>query len=333
MPTAAYWDNLDSKVRQANESGIVVLIVGTGRPAPEHESFVARPEFARYVAARFYGDHVIFSPNFDGPYAPLLDTVAENLRSFTSIHLISQHPGTRKGWTEIYVPKSYLDFSALQTGHHSGRLDAAYAAARDWPRDLWSMSPVKPVINAEGMYDGRGSDEGAGWRAKDVRRIGWISWLSGALGYSYGAGETDRKVKGSNGGVWGWNQDESGWDSWRKTIAWDSSRHMKVLREFFGSLEWWRLEPAHEAIIEPAQTPIERPVLAASADGSFAVAYTPVRRPVQIDMKRFKGPVQATWIDPLTGAKQRLPGRIPNDAAHTFTPPESGEDWALLLRR
>ena len=40
-----------------------------------------------------------------------------------------------------------------------------------------------------------------------------------------------------------------------------------------------------------------------------------------------------TWVDPLTSAKQRLPGRIPNTAAYTFTPPESGEDWALLLQR
>jgi len=332
-PNAAYWDNIDSKVRHANERGIVILMVGLGRPtAPSDEPFVARPEFARYVAARFYGDHVMFSPNFDGMYVPLFDTVAENLRSSTAIHLIAQHPGTRKGQNEIYVPKPYLDFSALQSGHHSGRLEAAYTAAREWPLNLWSMTPVKPVINIEAMYDGRGSDEGTGWRGKDVRKLGWISWLSGALGYTYGAGETDRKVPGSNGGVWGWNQTESTWDHWRNAATWPSSSQMKVLREFFGSLPWWRLQPAHDAVLEGGVAATDRAVFAVTPDGSVAVAYTPVRQKIMLNLEQFASPMTATWIDPRDGSRRKLPGTV-SGGSHTFNPPESGEDWALLLQR
>ena len=333
-PDPAYWENFDAKVKHANDHGIVLLIVGLGRPTlPTDEPRVARPEFARYVVARYFGDHVIFSPSFDGQYSELYDIVGANLRSFTPIHLITQHPGTRKGLTERYVPNPYLDFSALQSGHHNGKLDAAYTAAREWPLSVWSLDAVKPVVNAEGMYDGRGSDEGPAWRAKDVRKIGWLSWLSGGLGYTYGAGETDRKVPGTNGGVWGWNQNEGAWDHWRKAAAWDSSRQMQVLSEFFRSIEWWRLKPAHDAVIEGGSSATERAVFAVAADGSFGVAYTPVRQKIVLELNRLSRPVRAVWVDAATGVRHEMPGRIPNKATHAFTPPDSGEDWALLLGR
>jgi hypothetical protein len=331
-PEPAYWNNLDGKVRATNEQGIIILMVGFGRPnTPGEIAYVSRPEFARYLAARFFGDHVVFSPNFDDFYKPVYDTVAENLRAVTSLHLITQHPGTRKGQNEIYHPKPYLSFTGLQSGHHRGRLELTYGAAREWPLNLWASTPVRPVLNIEAMYDGRGNDEGGGWREKDARKLGWISWLSGALGYTYGAGEGMGNVPGANGGVWRWCQVESAYDYWRKAIAWNSAAQMTVLRDFFASIEWWRLEPAHHVVADPAPSNLERAVFAWSADRSFGVAYTPMRK-LALDLAHFPGSVEAVWIDPRSGARTPIAGRLPNRGTHRFDPPGEGEDWALLLR-
>lgn len=292
----AYWDRIDALVRMANERGMVVLMVGLGRPTdPAHVPLVSSPEYVRQIVGRFSGDHVIFSPNFDGAYDPVLDTVAENLYALDKRHMITQHPNTRKGQNEIYVPKDYLAFSGLQSGHNAGKLDVAYAAAHDWALNLWTMKPVRPVINIEGMYDGRGSDEGPAWRAQDVRKIGWISWLAGALGYTYGAGETSRKVPGTNGGVWGWNQDESAFDHWRKAARWPSASHMTVMRDFFASIDWWRLVPVHR-------------FAAQADDGSFAVVYAPDGGTP--DLNWFPKPFSLEYLDPVTGkrGKKAPPG-------------------------
>ena len=72
---------------------------------------------------------------------------------------------------------------------------------------------------------------------------------------------------------------------------------MKVLRDFFASIQWWRLEPLHEFVLNPASTNQERAVVAAP-DDSFAVVYTPVRQTLLLDVRRLRGPVTATWPNP-----------------------------------
>jgi hypothetical protein len=331
-PNPAFWDELDAKVRHANERGLLILMIGLARPMdPTERPHALRREFARHVVARFFGDHVAFSPNFDQAYDPAFDQQAEHLRSFTPIHLLTQHPNTRAGQNEIYVPKTYLDFSGLQSGHHGGRLEQAYQAAREWPLSLWRMPPAKPVINIEPMYDGHGSNEGRAWREMDVRKLGWISWLSGALGYTYGAGDVPPKVPEGHGAVWRFHQDPAAYDYWRKAMAWPSAGQMTILRDTFAGVRWWALEPAHELVLSREErTNLERCVMAAPADRSFAVAYTPAGKPITIDMTGFHRTMQAEWLDPRSGRRHAV-GRVENTGSHEFVPP-AGEDWVLLIR-
>jgi hypothetical protein len=330
-PDDAYWDRIEARIAEANERGLVVLLIGLARPPQKADlPNVDRTEYARYVAARFFGDHVIFSPNFDQRYQPLFDRVAENLRGFTTLHLITQHPNTQNLQNDIYVPKAYLGFTGLQSGHHEGDVNAAYTAAREWPARLRSLQPAKPVINIEAMYDGRGDNGGTAWREQDARKLGWISWLSGALGYTYGAGETARKVPGSAGGMWGFNQDPGAWDCWRKAVVWPSAAQMTVLRDFFASLEWWRLEPAPRRLHTGVASPERQPLFALADNRSFGVAYLPASGALTLDLGVFSKPVNAVWIDPLSGRRIRA-DEAPNQDAREFTPPAGDHDWVLLL--
>lgn len=332
-PDPDHWDRVDARVREANERGLAVLMIGFARPPLKSDlEHVAKPEYARYVAGRFFGDHVMFSPNFDQAYEPLFDRVAENLRAHTAIHLITQHPNTKDGQNDLYVPKAYLSFSGLQSGHHEGKLEVAYTAAREWPLRLRSLSPVRPVVNIEAMYDGRGNDAGPAWREEDARKLGWISWLSGALGYTYGAGETARKVPKSAGGMWGFNQDPEAWDYWRKVARWPSGGQMSMMRDFFAGLEWWRLEPASGELRNGSGRAQDRPVLAVADDRSFAVGYLPVPGTLSVDLTGFRAPVSAEWFNPRTAERTASTGVAANRGSQEFSPPAPDGDWVLFLR-
>lgn len=125
---------------------------------------------------------VVLSPGVDQRIDPQNDAAGERLKPL-SRHLIAQHPGTHFPTALHYHDAAYTDVSSVQTGHHGGRLNQVYQAAVEWPLTLWNRQPTKPVINVEGMYDGLGNDDGPGWRERDVRKCGWLSWLSGAQLY------------------------------------------------------------------------------------------------------------------------------------------------------
>jgi hypothetical protein len=332
-PNADHWQRIQARVQEANERGLAVLLIGLARPPLKSDlEHVAKPEYTRYVAARLFGDHVMFSPNFDQAYQPLFDRVAEQLRALTNIHLITQHPNTKDGQNDLYVPKEYLSFSGLQSGHHEGKLEAAYTAAREWPMRLRSRTPAKPVINIEAMYDGRGNDAGPAWREQDARKLGWISWLSGALGYTYGSGETARKVPGSAGGMWGFNQDPDAWDFWRKVASWRSAGQMSIMRDFLATLEWWLLEPAPGKVQNSSGSALDRPLLAVAADLSFAVGYLPAAGNITIEMSGFRAPLRGEWFNPRTAERVAIHGEAANRGTQNFATPDQEGDWVLYLR-
>lgn len=67
---------------------------------------------------------------------------------------IKEHPGTAKNVVaETFFNRSYIDFSANQTGHNTGVLTLCYGNAINWNLSLYNRTPNKPVINIEVFYD------------------------------------------------------------------------------------------------------------------------------------------------------------------------------------
>jgi hypothetical protein len=289
--------------------------------------------FARNIVARLYGNFVIFSPSFDSKPMPLADEVARAARDATAVHLITQHPGTPSDqptptFSLHYYDQPYLDIAGVQTGHNGGNRTRCAAHAIDWPLELYRHEPHKPVINLEAMYDGRGS---AAWQARDARSLAWRSWLSGAMGYSYGAGEIAPKCPKGSGGLWTWVTDPAQPDYWQKAMAWESSDQMRHLHDFLASIPWWRLEPAHELIRNQPSEATRRMVLARTVDRDLAVAYLPDNETIEIDLSKFRFPLTACWFDPVRGEYHPIAEKIERRATNRFKPPAKG-DWVLLLR-
>ena len=288
----AYWQSFDRKIQLANEKGLVVLLVGLMEPVDRYPEASRACLFARNIVARLYGNFVIFSPSFDSEFMPLADEVGRAAREATAAHLITQHPGTP--WNQPiptfsvqYYDQPYLDFVGVQTGHNGGNRSWCAQNAIEWNLHLYRHEPHKPVINLEAMYDAQGE---TGWQAVDARSLGWRTWLSGAMGYTYGAGDVPPKVPQGSGAVWKWVTDPEKYDYWKKALQWESAFQMQHLHDFLAAIEWWRLEPAHELIRNQPDDVIRRMVLAKTAANDLAVAYLPDNEAIEVDMSVFQRP-------------------------------------------
>ncbi|HOW71023.1 MAG TPA: DUF4038 domain-containing protein [Phycisphaerae bacterium] len=329
----AYWQSFERKIQHANEKGLAVLLVGLMEPVHRYPEAPQARLFARNIVARLYGNFVIFSPSFDSEVLPLANEVGQAAREATAVHLITQHPGTpwnqpTPTFSDKYYDEPYLDIAAVQTGHNAGHLDWCAHHAIEWTLHLYRHQPHKPIINLEAMYDAQGDK---GWRSIDARSLGWRCWLSGAMGYTYGAGDLPPKVPKGSGAIFKWVTDPGKYDHWKKALQWESAFQMQYLHDFLAAIQWWRLEPAHNLIHNQPDDVTRRMVMAKTASGDLAVAYLPDNEAIELDLSAFSAPLTARWFDPIRGRYSPMPGRIENKGTHRFSPPANG-DWVLVLQ-
>ena len=333
VPNKYFWQDLETKIAYANQKGLVVYVVGLGVSGKGgYLPAMNTKIFAQYITGRLAGSFVIFSPSMDAHYDKRNDELGTYLKEADSRHLISQHVGTDLHAAEEFHPKEYLDFTSLQSGHHGGNIERAYKAARNWSEVLWMKKPVKPVINTEGVYDGLGNNEGLHWREKDVRKIGWLSWLSGALGYTYGAGNNRNQIQDSKGGVWLFNKDKTSYGYWEKALEWNSAHQMTYMKKFFERIDWWRLQPAPELITNQPRDSVNNMVTAKSAAGDLLVAYLPDNTEIELDMEALARGLSGKWFNPVSGDYVPINQNIKYAGSQKFTRPGEG-DWVLLLNK
>ena len=165
----------------------------------------------------------------------------------------------------------------------------------------------------------------------DVRRAAYYSLLAAPVaGITYGAH-----------GIWYWARERavpldhprSGEaDPWHVCLDYPGARQMRVMRDIFDSLEWWRLRPDRSLLAEDPEGDGFRSYMmpARSEDGRFALIYLPANPSVKLNLSGFKRRVNAQWLDPRTG--RRSPGGAlpPGGQVELKTPVEG--DWLLLLR-
>lgn len=331
-PDPLFWKDLEDKIAYANDRGIMILMVGIGNAW--RDLFAENPQnqkFEEYFASRFASHMVIFSPSFDQLYIEDLVKVATGLQKYTS-HLVTQHPGTNYE-ANISYGKTSVDFSGEQSGHHGGNLPKVYNAARQWTLDLWNSSPVKPVIDIEGMYDGYGHNDAKNWREKDSRKCGWIAWMSGSKGFTYGCGDVPPKVPLGNGGIWRFNRDSSTYDYWKKAIEWKSAGQMTTMRDFFRTIDWWKLAPCHEMILNQAEDETRKMVVSGTPDMSLVVCYLPDNDKIVLNLNKLSGNYNILWLNPETGDYLSAGPVTGGSSNQEFSRPEGWDDAVLKISK
>jgi hypothetical protein len=252
-------------------------------------------------------------------------------------HAIGVH-NTPPGWTagemgdsaqwstgSVLHDQPWLDFNGSQVGHGKWRNELVpQIISQDYAR-----KPAKPVVVTEPWYEF--AEDCA--PAMDVRFAAWSAILSGAAGHTYGGGHQ----------WWADIPDPTlapRKDSWPRppltvdTLDFPGAVSMGFLAKFLKGIEWWKLEPHPELVLEYAQP------LASAVAGKEYVVYARYGGQLKLDLRssaesdRFR----FTWIDLVT-LKEARSGTVNGGAIRSFHTPEDYpanlqyKDWLLHLVR
>jgi hypothetical protein len=159
----------------------------------------------------------------------------------------------------------------------------------------------------------------------DVRRSAYRAIQAGCFGYSYGAQ-----------GLWypTQNAQDKTFSNYGTSLPWRESarrpgaEQMGILRRFYESVEWWRLEP--KPVRVAASVPeADRPLAQAAARELYVVYFPenfPLRQSAVLDEAH--GSFSAEWYDPRTGETRK----VARTTGPQLPPRPDSQDWLLVLR-
>ncbi len=358
----AFWQAFDTKLQQANEAGFAVALVGLmEKVIAGCNDGQARPNiadsqiYARNVAARLAGSHVVLSPAFDTKPTPGVNPatcaasatsetcrmrfVGEAIKAATPHQLVTNHWGgsTPVADMQPFQAQAWLDFQLFQSGQAASsstvgnQLQTITQRARELPVTLWGYLPTKPNLNGESIYDG-GSDAqigAANYNPYRTRQTAYLSLLSGAAGYTYGVQ-----------GVWDWGAFGT---TPATGMARRSNEEMQHLGTLMRGLAWQTLQPQHGRIQNQVpDTQQEKKMVVATDAAAILLAYLPDNPTIQIRFASLPGvPRNGRWFNPRLGSTSAATGvQSTTDAlVYTYTRPTCGgnptcvaePDWLLLL--
>jgi hypothetical protein len=289
---------------------------GTDVPAPQFT------QYARWLENRYRSKgNLIWFLGGDEEASVQTETTkaaAAALSAADSNHLISYHP--RSHAFELRF-ESWLAFNSFQWNANS----APYTY-QDIRRGH-QLTPTKPILDAEPAYDPSpccGEDPVT--TPQKVRRNGWWTMLSGAMGVVYGG------PRGT------WNIGASGAPDW-ELLSRPAAFHTGNIGKILGPLAWSRLVPdfGNTAVAGGGSDGSTNYVTAAVADdGSLIAAYTPAAATLQVDLTRLSSPGTVQWFDPASGQAQGPAIPVENAGSRSFATPglnrDQANDWVLILK-
>lgn len=273
---------LDREFDYANDKGLI-LFVSALIDLKWDLKIDDYPRLVQMIAARYYAHFVTYSSSMDDGFSTEQDEINELVDGVTDRHLLTQHTGTSSRDPAKYYDRGYLDYSMNQSGHHGSNYEAASKAAIEWHLALYNREPHKPVVNGEAWYEGMAT-------AEQAIQMGYLSLLSGACGYTFGANEC--------------LGDDSKLDA---LLNRKGALYMRYLHDFFDGIDRGRcLVPRHDLIRNPKADYRSRSVLAATEDGTKYIAFLPHGGEIQIDLSSVPGTLSGRWFNATTG--QYSPG-------------------------
>ena len=327
-------------VRRAGERGLTMALLPTWGDKWNEHSNSAGPvimdrdrarRYCRQVSDALAGcENVIWVLGGDSPIrsqadADTIAAMAEGLRAGGSAdRLITFHPEGQDSTAALHA-QPWLDVAATQSSHFRLNFPNYTHVER-----LFHARPIKPVIDLEANYEGiplfatawhgLQAPADAVFSAYDVRKSYHRAVLAGAAGHAYGA-EPVRQVfrpgdrnHGAEGGPL---------PTWREGLALPGSSQLGLLkRELLGrsyvsrvpaqelvkphrQMAAWA-DPLNVGIPSAVQTntdPVARISAARCTEGSWIMAYMPVRQMLWLDVGGLASErLRLRVFDPETGA-------------------------------
>ncbi|MBL9135453.1 MAG: glycoside hydrolase family 140 protein [Verrucomicrobiales bacterium] len=346
QPNEKYFQHVDWIVAKANQLGIYVGLLPTWGDkwnkkwgvGPEIFTPQNAQTYGRWLGQRYRHAAVIWILGGDRPveseeHKEITRRMARGLREGDGgAHLITWHPTGGSSSSQHFHAEGWLDFNMRQNGHV-----AEFNGRYDLTRADYDLSPVKPVLDGEPIYE----DHPVSFDAKkfghsiaaDVRRPLYWDLFHGAFGHTYG-----------NHCVWQmWTPERNPINNpllpWHEAILQPGAAQMQHGRALMESRPFFTRIPDPGVVVTdrvPTSIPgTGRYHFASTRDseGTYAMVYAPAGRAFKVHMDKISGPrVKAWWFNPRDGKAVSI-GTFSNTGEREFLPPNPGEhlDWILVL--
>lgn len=342
---AAYWNRWRGIADKCANRGLYLALTYGGPGVGAYSPWYADTDYKRYEYGRKIGDtfkdktNVIFinSEDKDGDagvgvdgWRIMAEGVADGANGVNNFNgsadysttFMSFHPDGPYGSGGLYNcassvwfhTDSWLDVNGIQTWAYNSEIYSAVNA------DYNKTNPVKPVILLEAGFEAFDyspyTPYGSYITPHDVRVSAFHTYFAGGAGYTYAHG-------------YSFQQGYSVYDYINSVGA----QHMKVLKDFMSSREWWKFVPDQGIISSGVDSGVNRKVAVKSTDGDECYVYYPTVSSANIRMNCIttNSNVDATWFDPRNGNTQSA-GIYTTSQTVSLTPPSSWEDAVLFMK-
>jgi hypothetical protein len=309
-PNEAYFQHIDPLIRLGEQTG-QTLVVGIYHKW--HADIItlakARP-WARGVARRYRNvPNLIWSmyPTASAEFVPVCRELAAGLQEGDGgSHLICVHPDPSVASSSFLHNEPWLAFNMIQTCVDYDQIHATVTAD-------YALTPVKPVIMAEGGYEGLEFDRLQ--TPHHIRKQAYWTQLSGG-----------HHVYGHNA-AWA---APAAWETW---LSAPGASHLGIFRQVITSLDgWWELVPDQSLFVSGKGSGYTLNTAACSPSGHWIIAYLsgPCTVSLHLDSLSPSPFAQAYWIDPTSGERTSA-GTHPVINPVSFTTPSGWADAVLLI--
>ncbi len=335
-----FWQAFEQKIFEANDKGLVVVIVGLMEGVIERTATGAKkwcpPDlsvsqvFARNVAARFAGNFVIFSPGFDrnsgsgvcssaGNTTLRIQTIGGVIAAAAPRSLVTNHWGGSTPGNEVLSlqDEPWLDFQLFQSGqanyttNETDQLASLSCRARQLALCVWNRSCPFSCPNVSEPAPVAPLMTKPGINGEAVYDGNNPSIIYNALNvrrtayFSMLSGATGYTYGTDGIFNWGAMGAPSASSSWTRR----SSFHMKYLGNFFRGIVFRSLTNDSGLILTPQPAEEHKKmVLARGAAGTYLMAYLPDNPEIKINLNGYPSlKMPGHWMNPRTGASTPAP--------------------------
>ncbi|MCB0629588.1 MAG: glycoside hydrolase family 140 protein [Saprospiraceae bacterium] len=347
QPNPKYFEHVDYIVDRAAELGMYIALLPTWGDKLFTNRWGVGPEVFNPENARTYGkwigtrykdrENIIWVLGGDRNPRPETDDVtvwremangiAEGCggqdKALMTLHPQPASPGGSSNW---FHQDEWLDFNMHQTGH------CANKPTYELIGHDYNLSPVKPVLDGEPLYEDHPNCFNAkelGYSVpEDIRRIMYWNVFAGAFGQTYGCHDIWQMYTNERQPINGPLR------PWKKALDLPMAWQVRHLKHLMLSRPFLTRIPDQRMIVGDQPEGEDYVIATRDENGSYAMIYFPTGKAVTLDLSALSGKkIRAWWFDPRTGNAYTAGKKIRNNGRQLFPPPTSGRgnDWVLVL--
>jgi hypothetical protein len=325
QPDPKYFDYVDQLLNLADQLGLVVAAFPTwGVNVNQFGYFDEQSAYAYglWLGQRYRQQNNLIWMN-GGDREPLgfeavYRALARGLRAGDGgAHLISYHPNGWRSASYFFADDDWLDFYSLQTWTDWTKSYTAVASD-------YGVTPIKPVVQAEGAYENGWEYPMGPINALVCRRQAWWCWMAGGF-HTYGVNLNWLHPAG-----------------WVDQIDTPGANDMTRYKQIVTSRRWWEMVPDQSLFDSNISSGRTLNAAVRAKDRTWAMAYLSQQCDFVFHIgKVATRRVHATWVNPQSGESldggtyitgNCIPGEVfPVVIRQHFETPPFWEDAVLIL--